>query len=485
MIKQNLRLKLSQKMAPQQIQLMRLIQLSTIEFEQNLQKEIEENPAIEIVSETFNEDSYDESENNEDSTDFDVEDYLFDEEPTYKTSTVNYSPDDETYDSQNVIVEKQTLYDYLMGQIQMTRLEGEDLRIAQYLIGSLDPADGYLRRDIKSIVDDMAFMQGLYTTEDKVKNILENYIQKLDPVGVGARNLQECLLLQIETKVSRDPIVGLTAEILRNNYDAIINRHYEKIMSRYDIDEIMLKNVLNEIAKLDPKVGGNFDTETLDINQDIIPDFTIIVEEHPDKNYEVKALLNSKNAPELKVSPEYQAILQNYSNDKNGEHKQAALFIKQKLDSAKWSIDAVNQRQDTLMKTINAIIEIQKEYFVNNDERVLKPMILKDIADKTGFDISTISRVVKSKYADTPNGIIHLRYLFSDGFLNEEGEEISTKEIKRSLMEIIDNEDKTKPLTDDNLVNILKEKGYNIARRTIAKYREQLNIPVARLRREL
>lgn len=485
MIKQNLRLKLSQKMAPQQIQLMRLIQLSTIEFEQNLQKEIEENPAIEIVSETFNEDSYDESENNEDSTDFDVEDYLFDEEPTYKTSTVNYSPDDETYDSQNVIVEKQTLYDYLMGQIQMTRLEGEDLRIAQYLIGSLDPADGYLRRDIKSIVDDMAFMQGLYTTEDKVKNILENYIQKLDPVGVGARNLQECLLLQIETKVSRDPIVGLTAEILRNNYDAIINRHYEKIMSRYDIDEIMLKNVLNEIAKLDPKVGGNFDTETLDINQDIIPDFTIIVEEHPDKNYEVKALLNSKNAPELKVSPEYQAILQNYSNDKNGEHKQAALFIKQKLDSAKWFIDAVNQRQDTLMKTINAIIEIQKEYFVNNDERVLKPMILKDIADKTGFDISTISRVVKSKYADTPNGIIHLRDLFSDGFLNEEGEEISTKEIKRSLMEIIDNEDKTKPLTDDNLVNILKEKGYNIARRTIAKYREQLNIPVARLRREL
>lgn len=485
MIKQNLRLKLSQKMAPQQIQLMRLIQLSTIEFEQNLQKEIEENPAIEIVSETFNEDSYDEFENNEDSTDFDVEDYLFDEEPTYKTSTVNYSPDDETYDSQNVIVEKQTLYDYLMGQIQMTRLEGEDLRIAQYLIGSLDPADGYLRRDIKSIVDDMAFMQGLYTTEDKVKNILENYIQKLDPVGVGARNLQECLLLQIETKVSRDPIVGLTAEILRNNYDAIINRHYEKIMSRYDIDEIMLKNVLNEIAKLDPKVGGNFDTETLDINQDIIPDFTIIVEEHPDKNYEVKALLNSKNAPELKVSPEYQAILQNYSNDKNGEHKQAALFIKQKLDSAKWFIDAVNQRQDTLMKTINAIIEIQKEYFVNNDERVLKPMILKDIADKTGFDISTISRVVKSKYADTPNGIIHLRDLFSDGFLNEEGEEISTKEIKRSLMEIIDNEDKTKPLTDDNLVNILKEKGYNIARRTIAKYREQLNIPVARLRREL
>ena len=485
MIKQNLRLKLSQKMAPQQIQLMRLIQLSTIEFEQNLQKEIEENPAIEIVSETFNEDSYDEFENNEDSTDFDVEDYLFDEEPTYKTSTANYSPDDETYDSQNVIVEKQTLYDYLMEQIQMTHLEGEDLWIAQYLIGSLDPADGYLRRDIKSIVDDMAFMQGLYTTEDKVKNILENYIQKLDPVGVGARNLQECLLLQIETKVSRDPIVGLTAEILRNNYDAIINRHYEKIMNRYDIDEIMLKNVLNEIAKLDPKVGGNFDTETLDINQDIIPDFTIIVEEHPDKNYEVKALLNSKNAPELKVSPEYQAILQNYSNDKNGEHKQTALFIKQKLDSAKWFIDAVNQRQDTLMKTINAIIEIQKEYFVNNDERVLKPMILKDIADKTGFDISTISRVVKSKYADTPNGIIHLRDLFSDGFLNEEGEEISTKEIKRSLMEIIDNEDKTKPLTDDNLVNILKEKGYNIARRTIAKYREQLNIPVARLRREL
>ena len=465
---------------------MKLIQLHTLEFEEELERELEENPALEKVTDDKEEDydnlgnDYEDEGTESIETDFNVDEYLYDDEPSYKTASSNYSPDDEEFDNESLLTEGQTIYEYLLEQIRLSNISDEELKIAEYLIGNLDN-DGYLRRDLKSIVDDLAFSQGIYTDIPKLEYILENYIQKLEPAGVGARNLQECLLLQIEKKVSDNPNVSIAASILKNQFDALSNKHYSKIIQRYNIDEEQLKDVLEEIAKLSPKVGGNFDTQTITINQEIIPDFIIQV-----KDNEVIPMLNNKNAPTLRVSNEYKEILETYSNDKSSaEHKQAALFIKQKLDAAKWYIDAVNQRQDTLMKTINAIIEIQKEYFVNNDERVLKPMILKDIADKTGFDISTISRVVKSKYADTPNGIIHLRDLFSDGFLNEEGEEISTKEIKRSLMEIIDNEDKTKPLTDDNLVNILKEKGYNIARRTIAKYREQLNIPVARLRREL
>ena len=311
--------------------------------------------------------------------------------------------------------------------------------------------------------------------------ILENYIQKLEPAGVGARNLQECLLLQIEKKVSDNPNVSIAASILKNQFDALSNKHYSKIIQRYNIDEEQLKDVLEEIAKLSPKVGGNFDTQTITINQEIIPDFIIQV-----KDNEVIPLLNNKNAPTLRVSNEYKEILETYSNDKSSaEHKQAALFIKQKLDAAKWYIDAVNQRQNTLIQTITAIAKMQKEYFITGDEKNIKPMILKDISDITGFDISTISRVVKSKYADTPHGIVYLKNLFSDSLTNDEGEEVSTKEIKNHLQEIIDKENKKKPLTDDALVTALKEKGYNIARRTIAKYREQLNIPVARLRKEL
>ena len=488
MLKQNLQIKLGQKLAPQQIQLMKLIQLHTLEFQEELERELEENPALEVVKEDSGDeddfsslDSDYESEGSESiDTDFDVDEYLYDDEPSYKTASSNFSADDEDFDNESLLTEGQSLYDYLMEQIHLSSIDDEDLKIAEYIIGNLDN-DGYLRREIKAIVDDLAFSQGIYTTQEKVKEILENYVQKLDPAGVGARDLQECLLLQIEKKVSRDQSVILAGNILRHQFDALTNKHYSKIINKYDIEEEDLKDALEVISKLSPKVGGNFDTQTITINQEIIPDFVIQI-----KDGQVLPLLNSRNAPTLRVSEEYKEILSTYSHDKNSaEHKQAALFIKQKLDAAKWYIDAINQRQNTLMQTISAIVKLQKEYFLTGDEKNIKPMILKDVADITGFDISTISRVVKSKYADTPSGIILLKNLFSDSLTNDDGEEVSTKEIKNHLQEVISHEDKRKPLTDDALVDVLKEKGYNIARRTIAKYREQLNIPVARLRKEL
>lgn len=487
MLRQHLQLKLGQKLAPQQIQLMKLIQLHTLEFEEELERELEENPALEVVKEESKEDDYsslEEAYENEGTesieTDFDVNDYLYDDEPNYKTASSNYSADDEEFDNESLLTEGQSLYDYLLEQIHLANINEEDVRIAEYIIGNLD-TDGYLRREIKAIVDDLAFSQGIYTTKEKVDDILENYVQKLDPPGVGARGLQECLLLQIEKKVSSDKAVSLAANILRHQFDALTNKHYNKIIQKYDIEEEDLKDALEEISKLSPKVGGNFDTQTITINQEIIPDFVIQV-----KDGMVIPMLNSKNAPTLRVSEEYKDILTTYSHDKNSsEHKQAALFIKQKLDAAKWYIDAINQRQNTLLQTITAIVKFQKDYFITGDEKSLRPMILKDIADITGFDISTISRVVKSKYADTSNGIIYLKDLFSDSLTNDDGEEVSTKEIKNHLQEVISKENKRKPLTDDALVVILKEQGYNIARRTIAKYREQLNIPVARLRKEL
>lgn len=487
MLKQHLQLKLGQKLAPQQIQLMKLIQLHTLEFEEELERELEENPALEVAKEESKEDEYSSLEESYETegtesieTDFDVNDYIYDDEPNYKTASSNYSADDEDFDNESLLTEGQSLYDYLMEQINLININQEDLKIAEYIIGNLD-TDGYLRREVKSIVDDLAFSQGIYTTIEKVEDILENYIQKLDPSGVGARGLQECLLLQIEKKISSDKAVSLAANILRFQFDALTNKHYNKIIQKYDIEEEDLKDALEEIAKLSPKVGGNFETQTITINQEIIPDFVISV-----KDGVVIPMLNSKNAPTLRVSEEYKDILTTYSHDKNSsEHKQAALFIKQKLDAAKWYIDAINQRQNTLLQTINAIVKFQHNYFITGDEKSLRPMILKDIADITGFDISTISRVVKSKYADTPNGILYLKDLFSDSLTNDDGEEVSTKEIKMHLQEVISRENKRKPLTDDALVVILKEQGYNIARRTIAKYREQLNIPVARLRKEL
>ncbi|MDY3548154.1 RNA polymerase factor sigma-54 [Riemerella anatipestifer] len=489
MLKQNLQLKLGQKLAPQQIQLMKLIQLHTLDFEEELERELEENPALEKVEEEadygeeFSElDKLNDEDSDSIETDFDVNEYLFDDEPSYKTASSNYSPDDEEFDQQSVLTEGQTIYDYLIEQIRLRHISGEELVIAEYLIGNLDN-DGYIRRELKAIVNDLAFSQGIYTTEERVEEILLNRVQKLDPSGVGARDLQECLLLQIRAKLQTAPNKNteLAEEILKTQFEALTNKHYKKIMQRLDCSEEELKEALDEISNLSPRLGGNFDTQTITINQEIIPDFTIQV-----KDNKVTPLLNSKNAPQLRVSNEYRNILDTYSHDKESkDHKQAALFIKQKLDAAKWYIDAINQRQNTLMQTISAIVKLQHEYFLTGDDKSLKPMILKDVADITGFDISTISRVVKSKYADTPNGIVLLKDLFSDSLTNEDGEEVSTKEIKTFLQEVVDNENKRKPYTDDALVKILKDKGYNIARRTIAKYRDQLNIPVARLRKEL
>ena len=491
MLKQNLQMRLGQKLAPQQIQLMKLIQLHTLEFEEELERELEENPALEKAEESKEEEyssldeTYEDEGTDSINTDFDVNEYIFDDEPAYKTSSNNYSADDEEFDNQSLLTEGQSLYDYLLEQIHLANIDGDDLKIAEYIIGNLDN-DGYLRRELKQIVDDLAFSVGVYTTIEKAEDILENYVQKLDPSGVGARGLQECLLLQIEKKISADKAVILAANILKHQFDALTNKHYNKIIQKYDIEEEDLKDALEVISKLSPKVGGNFDTQTITINQEIIPDFVIHVKDNGEKGIDVHPTLNSKNAPSLRVSDEYKDILTTYSHDKkSAEHKQAALFIKQKLDAAKWYIDAINQRQNTLLQTISAIVKLQKNYFITGDDKSLKPMILKDVADITGFDISTISRVVKSKYADTPNGIVYLKNLFSDSLTNDDGEEVSTKEIKNHLMDIINSENKRKPLTDDALVVLLKEKGYNIARRTIAKYREQLRIPVARLRKEL
>ncbi|WP_076384656.1 RNA polymerase factor sigma-54 [Kaistella chaponensis] len=491
MLKQNLQMRLGQKLAPQQIQLMKLIQLHTLEFEEELERELEENPALEKAEESKEEEyssldeTYEDEGTDSINTDFDVNEYIFDDEPAYKTSSNNYSADDEEFDNQSLLTEGQSLYDYLLEQIHLANIDGDDLKIAEYIIGNLDN-DGYLRRELKQIVDDLAFSVGVYTTIEKAEDILENYVQKLDPSGVGARGLQECLLLQIEKKISADKAVILAANILKHQFDALTNKHYNKIIQKYDIEEEDLKDALEVISKLSPKIGGNFDTQTITINQEIIPDFVIHVKDNGEKGIDVHPTLNSKNAPSLRVSDEYKDILTTYSHDKkSAEHKQAALFIKQKLDAAKWYIDAINQRQNTLLQTISAIVKLQKNYFITGDDKSLKPMILKDVADITGFDISTISRVVKSKYADTPNGIVYLKNLFSDSLTNDDGEEVSTKEIKNHLMDIINSENKRKPLTDDALVVLLKEKGYNIARRTIAKYREQLSIPVARLRKEL
>ena len=360
MLKQNLQIKLGQKLAPQQIQLMKLIQLHTLEFQEELERELEENPALEVVKEDSGDeddfsslDSDYESEGSESiDTDFDVDEYLYDDEPSYKTASSNFSADDEDFDNESLLTEGQSLYDYLMEQIHLSSIDDEDLKIAEYIIGNLDN-DGYLRREIKAIVDDLAFSQGIYTTQEKVKEILENYVQKLDPAGVGARDLQECLLLQIEKKVSRDKAVILAGNILRHQFDALTNKHYGKIINKYDIEEEDLKEALEVISKLSPKVGGNFDTQTITINQEIIPDFVIQI-----KDGQVIPLLNSRNAPTLRISEEYKEILSTYSHDKNSaEHKQAALFIKQKLDAAKWYIDAINQRQNTLLQTISAIVK--------------------------------------------------------------------------------------------------------------------------------
>jgi RNA polymerase sigma-54 factor len=486
MLKQRLNLKLSQKLSPQQIQLMKLIQLPTQAFEQRVNQELEENPALEggkEVQETF-EDDY-EKEDNSDfeegteiiETDINIDDYLSDDDtPNYKLTANNYSADDE--EKQIPYASGTSFNQYLLQQLNTYRFSDEEKAIAEFLVGSVDES-GYIRRDIQDIVDDLAFTQNIYTTEEQVKKILA-IVQELDPPGVGARNLQECLLIQLKRK-EQTPAVVLATSILRDAFDHFTKKHYKKLIQKFDITEDQLREAISEIENLNPRPGGSY-AGTTKMVQHIVPDFAIKIVDG-----ELELTLNGRNAPELHISHDYTEMLKGYkeSKTKSKAQKDAVQFIKQKLDAAKWFIDAIKQRQQTLYITMHAIMEHQKEYFLTGDERKLKPMILKDIADKINMDVSTISRVANSKYVDTPYGTKLIKEFFSESMKNDQGEDVSTREIKNILEQTIKEEDKRKPLTDDKLAKILKEKGYPIARRTIAKYREQLGIPVARLRKEI
>jgi len=488
MLKQFLQLKLSQKLSPQQIQLMKLIQLPTQAFEQRLKEEMVENPALESGKEEDeyekdefeNEeyDDYDEFENDRiDAEDINIDEYLSnDETPDYKLQANNYSDDDE--DRSMPFAAPVSFHQDLINQLNTFILNDEEREIAEFLVGSIDDM-GYIRRSVPDIVDDMAFTQGIYTDEKNVERIL-HIIHELEPSGVGARDLQECLLLQLKHKTPTEA-VDLAIDILENQFEAFTKKHYDKLLQKYGVSQDQLKKAIDEIEKLNPKPGGAF-TGNNKMVEHVVPDFTIRIVEG-----ELELSLNGRNAPELHISKDYQEMMQTYkaSRDKSNQQKEAVQFIKQKLDSAKWFIDAIRQRQETLFVTMNAIMHYQQEFFLDGDETKLKPMILKDIADMVGLDISTVSRVANSKYVETPYGTKLIKEFFSEAMKNDQGEDVSTLEIKKILQNVIEEEDKHKPLPDDQLADILKEKGYPIARRTIAKYREQLDIPVARMRKKM
>lgn len=487
MLKQQLNLKLSQKLSPQQIQLMKMIQLPIQAFEQRISQELEENPALEGGKEESQdydnefendkfEDDFDEG-NERIETEINVDEYLSDDEvPSYKLSANNYSADDE--DRQMPYAAGTSFNQYLLQQLNTYRLDDEEAEIAKFLVGSVDES-GYIRREIEDIVDDLAFTQNIYTTEDKVEKVL-GIVQELDPAGVAARDLQECLLLQLERK-EPTPSVSLAMSIIETAFEEFSKKHYKKLIQKFDISEDQLREAVREIEGLNPKPGGNYSGNNR-IVEHVVPDFAIKIVDG-----ELDLTLNGRNAPELHISHDYTNMLKGYkeSKEKSKAQKDAVMFIKQKLDAAKWFIDAIKQRQQTLFVTMNAIMHHQKEYFLTGDERKLKPMILKDIADKINMDVSTVSRVANSKYVDTPYGTKLIKEFFSESMKNEQGEDVSTREIKKILEMTIAEENKRKPLTDDKLAKILLEKGYPIARRTIAKYREQLDLPVARLRKEI
>jgi RNA polymerase sigma-54 factor len=467
---------------------MKLIQLPLQAFEQRLQEELVENPALEggmdEQVDSFDEydntdaDNYDDYDNEHiDTGDINIDEYLSnDETPDYKYQTNNYSDDDE--DKSLPIAAQISFHQDLVNQLNTFILSDEDREIAEFLVGSIEDS-GYIRRSIQDIVDDMAFTQGIYTDEKAVERVLQ-IVQQLEPSGVGARDLQECLLIQLKHKTPTDSI-QLAALVIEKQFEAFTKKHYDKLLQKFDISKDQLKKAIDEIEKLNPKPGGSFDSSSRTVEH-IVPDFTIKVVDG-----KLELYLNARNAPELHVSKEYQDMLQTYKDtgDKSASQKDAVQFIKQKLDSAKWFIDAIKQRQETLLVTMNAIMHFQYDYFLDGEEARLKPMILKDIADKVGLDISTVSRVANSKYVDTPYGTKLIKEFFSEAMKNDQGEDVSTIEIKKILETVIAEEDKSKPLPDEDLAQILKEKGYPIARRTIAKYREQLDIPVARLRKKI
>jgi RNA polymerase sigma-54 factor len=493
-LSQSLQQKLLQRLSPQQIQLMKLLQIPTANLEERIKEELEENPALEVTEEG-KEDGYEENHQDDIGTqeeeeeydgsedeyeNIDISDYVSDsddEVADYKLRDDNYG-DNEEQKTIPLRVET-TLHDLLINQLGMLSLDERRFKIAEQIVGSIDD-DGYLRRELSSIVDDLAFRQNIEATEAEVEEIIKK-IQQFDPAGVGARDLQECLMLQLVRQQAEGRDVALAIKVVEKYFDEFTKKHYEKIQRGLNISDDELKEVINLILKLNPRPGGNVG-EINKAESYIIPDFFIV-----NNAGKLELTLNSKNAPDLRISEGYREMLKEYDrgSKKDKRQKEAVLFIKQKIDSAKWFIDMIKQRQNTLLSTMGAIMHYQKDFFLTGDETTLKPMILKDIAEITGLDISTVSRVANSKFVQTEFGTYRLKFFFSESLSTESGEEVSTREVKKILSDLVEGENKKKPLSDERLTELLQEKGYNIARRTVAKYREQLSIPVARLRKEL
>jgi len=504
MLNQKLQQKLQQKLSPQQIQLMKLLQLPTIAIEQRIKEELEENPALEDANESDEKDEAQaQDENNPDAEtpeeedddeeiekeieevekdpeEISFEDYIDeDDTPAYKLSTYEYNPDEEDRKEIPFSV-GQTFHENLITQLGLRNLDERQKQIAVFIIGNLDDS-GYLQRDLAAMVDDIAFTQNITTDVKELEGLL-SVIQEFEPYGVGARNLQECLLIQLSKKEATSQSVALAQTILSKFFVEFTKKHYDKIEKRLNINSEQLKLAMNEILQLNPKPGNSM-VDNAKPSQYITTDFIIT-----NNDGQLELTLNSKNAPELRINKAYLDMIETMTankKNKTAQQKELAIFVKQKLDSAKWFIDMIKQRHDTLYKTMKAIMDFQQEYFLEGDETSLKPMILKDIAERVNLDISTISRVVNSKYVQTHFGTFLLKSFFSESLQTESGEEVSTREVKKILTDCIEGESKKKPLTDEQLTKILKDKGYNIARRTVAKYREQLDIPVARLRKEL
>ena len=516
MLKQQLSQKLQQKLSPQQIQLMKLLQIPTAVLDQRIQEELEANPALEEGDDFAEEDEFGEIIRNNDeqspeespeqeevvddlerdelppdeeiSLDDYLTDYMEDDDSSYKTKGDNYNADEEQKTLPLAV--EDTFHEYLEQQLGMLDLKDErEETIARQIIGSIDD-DGYLRREIDAILDDLVFSQNVNASKEEVENWLEK-IQHFDPPGIGARNLQECLLLQIDGKKVRDDvsfetklILLISRKIISHHFDEFTKKHYQRMQRQLSLTEDELKEAIDEILKLNPKPASGYVSSSRNVHY-IVPDFIII-----NNDGELELSLNTRNAPDLHINNQYRDMLRAYKSTTKGRRatkneKEAIMFIKQKIDSAKWFIDAIRQRQQTMFNTMYAILNYQYDFFISGDQKTLRPMILKDIADITGLDISTVSRVANSKFVQTEFGTKRLKDFFSESLQTQDGEEVSTLEVKKILTDIIGGEHKRKPFSDEKLKNLLRDKGYNIARRTVAKYREQLNIPVARLRKEL
>jgi len=483
MLKQQLQLKLQQKLSPAQIQVIKMLEVPTLELEERIRQELEENPALEEGAEADSETdeldelSLDDGGNNDD---IDFDEYIADDDiPDYKLKANNTSKEDKHEDIPFSV--GMTFHEFLVDQVGLLQLSEKDRLLTEYVIGNIDD-EGYLRRTPEAMVDDIVFQSGVQTTDEEMRRII-NLVRQFDPTGVGASCLQECLLLQLERK-DQTVSVKLAKRLLAEYFEEFSKKHYDKILRGLDMDDAMLKKVMNEIIHLNPKPGNAWSGNILEKSMaTIVPDFILENDEN-----QLTVSLNNSNVPELRVNSTYNEMFQDYAGNKQNQSKEmkdAVMFVKQKIDSARWFIDAIKQRQQTLLTTMMAIVDFQREFFIEGDDTYLKPMILKDIADRTGYDISTISRVSNSKYIQTEFGIFPVKYFFSESMTNDVGEEVSTREIKQILIQCIENEDKNKPITDETLAAVLKTKGYIIARRTVAKYREQLNIPVARMRREI